>query len=733
MGSPTAGDSQDPPVKQLRLTLLGEFAIAHADGTPVHLPGKRERVLLAYLALQPNQRERRRKLAGILWGDSSDETLLDNLRTCVWTLRKAIGDSDRTLVVSQDDNILLSPGAFLVDALEFETLAKRPDREALEPAAELYRGELLEGLGINNAEYEAWLTTRQTHLRDIAIDVYFRLASIHAAAGSPERAIEFLQRLLALDPYHEVAVRHLMSLYIETGRRGAAFETFRTLSAELAADLGAEPELETRQLFAKISKGNYAASDAPYPKEMAASLQQSKPSLGGPTAVGGSERFQITRRQGTLAAVFLVVLALSLGIYFNRSLPPQAEGEFATPVYSFPLPERPSIAVLSFENLSDDSGQVSFADALTNDITTALSIISTMFVIDRGSTLVYVDNPMPVQQIAEELGVRYLLEGSVQHADGRVRVSTRLVDSLTGQQVWAERYDRADQDAFALQDEITLAVITALQVQLTEGEQERISLVHGTQNLESWVIAGQALHLLRNFTIQDNARARELYQRAVELDPNYAGALDGLAWTHILAARFGWSDDPEGDFQVATELAARAMELDPLRSRNYALDGMLRLTSGEHDIAVRSGERAVELDPNGSEVAALLGLTLTYTGEAERSRELILQAMRLSPYYPDWYRYALGRALRMSGQYSEAEDVLTSFDSGGALRVMTLVELAQTYVAWGREEDAREIGEEIISAFPVFSSVQWTSSPPFSNASLAESELTLLRGAGLPD
>jgi adenylate cyclase len=733
MASPITGDSRNPLAEKLRLTLLGEFSVAHADGTPIHLPGKRERVLLAYLALQPSQRERRRKLTGILWGDASDETLLDNLRTCVWTLRKALGDSNRTLIVSRDDNIALSPGAIRVDALEIETLAKRSDTEGLEAAAKLYRGELLEGSEISSTEFETWLAARGTHLRDVAIDVYIRLADLHATAGKPERAIEILQNLLPLDPYHEGAIRRLMSLYVETGRRGSAFEAYRTLSEKLVADLGAEPELETRQLFMEISQGNYATSDTPNPKNLVASLQPNKVALDETASVAESGRFQATRRQGVLAVAFLVALVLSLGIFVNRSLSPQAEGEFTIPVDSFPLPERPSIAVLSFENLSDDSGQDSFADALTNDITTALSIISRMFVIDRGSTLVYADRSVPAQQIAEELGVRYLLEGSVQRSDGRVRVSTRLVDSLTGQQMWAERYDRNDQDAFALQDEITLAVITALQVQLTEGEQERISLVHGTQDLESWVIAGQALHLLRNFTIQDNARARELYQRAVELDPNYAGALDGLAWTYILAARFGWSDDPEGDFQIATELAARAMELDPLRSRSYALDGMLRLTTGEHDIAVRSGERAVELDPNGSEVAALLGLTLTYTGEAERSRELILQAMRLSPYYPDWYRYALGRALRMSGQYAEAVEVLTSFDGAGALRVMTLAELAETYVAWGREEDAREIGEEIMSAYPAFSSTSWTSNPPFSDASMAEAELALLRAAGLPD
>lgn len=314
-----------------------------------------------------------------------------------------------------------------------------------------------------------------------------------------------------------------------------------------------------------------------------------------------------------------------------------------------------------------------------------------------------------------------------------MRVSLALVEGASGQQLWAERYDREVGETFALQDEITLAVLTALQVQLTEGEQERVAAVHGTRNLDAWITAGQGLKAIRRLTPEDNMRARELYRRATALDPNYPGAVDGLAWSYLLAVRFGWSEMPAADLATAAELGEKALALDPMRSRAYALLGTVKLLMGDNEEAVSDGEKAVALDPNGSEVAALLALTLTYTDDVARSPDLFARAMRLSPYFPDWYRWGLGRSYRLLGRFDEAETVLTAARGAGAPTVPHLVELAAVRIERNKLAEARATAKEILALAPEFSVLAWIANPSHLNPAVTEHERDILRRADLPD
>jgi len=219
--------------------------------------------------------------------------------------------------------------------------------------------------------------------------------------------------------------------------------------------------------------------------------------------------------------------------------------------------------------------------------------MSEMFVIAPG-TAIQVETPVNLPETAKELGVRYLLLGSIQWSSDQVRVSARLVDAVEAHQIWAARYDREIKEVFELQDEITQEIVTALQVQMTEGEQERIAFQHGTQNLEAWMLSGNGLKLLRRLTREDNVRARGLYRRATGVDPNYAGAWAGLAWTYFVDARFGWSKSPEESLERAAEYAQKAIALDPTRPRTYAILGDLSLIKGDHEKAIELLERGVE-------------------------------------------------------------------------------------------------------------------------------------------
>ena len=225
--------------------------------------GKRERVLLAYLALSPNGRQPRRKLATLLWGDAADETTLDNLRNCLWNLRKALGDTEHRVVASEGEDIVLDAAAFDVDALAFRRLAAQSGRTELEEAAKLYAGEFLDGLVIESEEFEILAPRGGVALPGSGDRCSHRLMTQLSECGETERAIETGERILRLEPLHEAAVRRLMRLYGESGRRGAAIQLYRTLADALKAELDAQPEAETRAVFAEIARGGEEQPSAP--------------------------------------------------------------------------------------------------------------------------------------------------------------------------------------------------------------------------------------------------------------------------------------------------------------------------------------------------------------------------------------------------------------------------------------------------------------------------------------
>ncbi len=738
---------------RLTLQLFGGLCAYRESGADAAAAGRKASALLAYLALNPKQRCTRDRLATLLWSDRGEEQARHSLRQALLSLRKVLDDESASILVSDGDRLTLDPEAIAVDVQAFERLAASQTRAALEQAGVLYVGDFLDGIDVRSEGFEEWLAAERTRLRDLAADVLLRLTQIYMDGGEWDAALEAAQRLLALDPSREEGHRILMRLYDRTGRRSLALRQYRICEDSLKRELDAAPAPETLRLHAEIrargeeraggvEDANGVAGKGPLPRgiEVAAAPGPSSPSAGSSAhlAVASARSLRRGAWLWTAAAVAVIVAVAALWALYlrDRATTEAADGAKT----AFPLPEQPSIAVLPFENQSGDPNQDGFVDALTGDVATALSIISEMFVIDRYSTLVYRSKRATVKQVAAELGVRYVLEGRVQRSGDRVRVSVELFEVVIGDRAksiapirrWADQYDREVKDIFALQDEITLAIITALQVSITEGEQERISLIHGTHNLQAWILAGRGLQSLRRLTQGDNARARAFYRASAALDPNYPGAWDGLAWTHLLDARFSWSSAPETDLETASELAEKALALDPKRSRSYALVGTIRLMTGDFAQAVASGEKAVALDPNGAEVAALLAFALTYTGDIERSIALLNKAMRLSPYYPGWYRWTLGRAYRLAGRYKEAEAALVASE-GGSGSVLPLVELAAVYSETGRLSEARAEAAEILKIDPKFSVLAWVKVPPYQDPARTKREIDALRRAGLPD
>jgi adenylate cyclase len=355
---------------------------------------------------------------------------------------------------------------------------------------------------------------------------------------------------------------------------------------------------------------------------------------------------------------------------------------------ALPLPDKPSIAVLPFANMSGDPEQEYLADGISESIITALSKIPQMFVIARNSVFTFKGRAEKVQDIARELGVRYILEGSVQKAGDRVRITAQLIEASSGHHLWAERYDRNLDDLFAMQDEIALNIAVALQVQMTDGEQARVRH-RATINLDAWSYFVKAYDLFERHTKEDNARARELLDQALLLDPNYANALALKAVTHFQDARLGYSETPAESFIRAVDLCQAALARDDSDPDSLALWGIIQNAQGEHDEAIATGEKALALGPNNAEVHAMLAVIKYYCGIFQEAIGLFKKAKRLHPYYPAWYSYYLGRAYTEAQQYdlalAEFKDVIVRAPH----QTWGFTGLAVVYMRLGKKEEAK--------------------------------------------
>ena len=393
------------------------------------------------------------------------------------------------------------------------------------------------------------------------------------------------------------------------------------------------------------------------------------------------------------------------------------------------LPKESSVAVLPFANISGDPEQEYFSDGLTEEIITALSRVYNMFVIARNSTFAYKGKPVKVQQVGEELGVRYVLEGSVRKAGDRVRITAQLVDAATGGHLWSERYDRDLKDIFALQDEITMKILTALRVKLTEGEQARVYDRGG--NLESFMKVLEGNSYFFRFNKDDNTAARRMFDEAVALDPENAVAYTMLGWTHQMDVWFGSSGSPGKSMERASELAQKAVDLDETLDSPHSLLCHTYLMKRQYEEAIAEGERAVALSPNGADAHAHLAMTLHYVGRREEAIGLFKKATRLNPMPPNWYLFSLGDAYCFTGQCEKAITTVQKALQRNPDDLMAHIALASSFIMGGREEEARAEAAEVLRIDPKFSLEYFANTLPYKNQADTKLAIDTLRKSGL--
>ena len=440
--------------------------------------------------------------------------------------------------------------------------------------------------------------------------------------------------------------------------------------------------------------------------------------------------------QGKVAAIFVDAGEQSLKNIARpvRVYRVEFDKERATSAAQPPLSSRdkPSIAVLPFQNLSGDSEQDYFCDELVDDILTSLSKLAGLRAIARNSSFSYKGRSVDVRDAAKQLGVRYILEGSVRKGGNRLRISAQLIDARDGTHLWAERYDRAIDDIFAIQDEITLVLATEMQVKLTEGEQARLRYTT-TTNVEAWTYWAQGLsHFRQSMSKEKMHAARLCWEKALALDPTSAALNGMLSSAHWLDARFGWWDDRETALAKARIYADRALELDPENADAVTASSIALAMKGQYDEAVAHARRAVELAPGSADAAHFASFVLASAGYTKDAVGESKRAMALNPNYPPYYLGNLGYALRLAGQVEEAITAFKAYDAQVPGSGFGLTDLVILYQQSGQPDQAKQTAERFLLARPDFTITSWLKTQTIRDAAHLEADVNALRSAGLP-
>ncbi|WP_190234218.1 BTAD domain-containing putative transcriptional regulator [Mesorhizobium sp. M4A.F.Ca.ET.050.02.1.1] len=636
-------------VVAVEITLFGDFGLKLATGQDIDLPGQKDRALLAFLALSPGTNHTRDKLANLLWCDRGDQQARDSLKHALTRVRHGLQASAASPIVADRRTVKLDPAAVKTDVATFERLLREGTPQSLHAAAALYRGEIIEDVSVRSPPFEDWLLLERRRLRHLLEAALTRAIADSIANGELGFAAEAARRLHLLDPLNEAASRAIMQAEAEAGQTVQALRRYQGLRDRLRAELGVKPAPETIRLYEAIRD---RAAEEP------------------------------------VSAVSPV-------------LPSTAE---------MPLPERPAVAVLPFENLSGDADQQYFSDGISEDIITELSRFRSLFVIARHSSFAFKGRPVKVQEIARELGVAYVVEGSFRRVGDRVRISAQLVDAGRGTQLWAEKYDRELVDIFAVQDDVARSVAAAVCGRVDVASRDRVERM-SPDTLRAYDLVLRAKFLTLNYTRSENAQAREFAERAATLDPKSAAACTHAAWCLFYEYMAKWTRDSGASLQRAFDYAQRAVLLDETDSFAHTLLGIVHLFRREFDQAHTEILAGVALNPNDFLARRYYGMFLAATGNAESGIAQIELGRRLNPFDTRWVPWDMGIVCFTARRYQEAITALKQ-----ARNPINEVHgwLAASYAQAGLLQEARStlehflrVAEQDMAVFPGRKLANW--------------------------
>jgi len=675
----------------LQLVLLGGFQ-ARAAGQEINVPGRKERALLAFLAIPAGEARSRDKLAGLLWSDRGDSQARESLKQAVFKLRKSLDGVQPSPLRADREFVTLDTEAVTVDVAKFEQLVDEGTMEALAQAAALYRGDLLDGLDLRDPAFDEWLFMEKQRLRDLAREALAKLIDWHMSGGAHDQAAAVARRLLAIDPLREAAHRVLMEIYAAQGQTALALKQYQLCRDVLQSELGVRPEAETERLHQSVQEKRSTAR-------------------------------RTTDQPPTLHAAAETHIPL----------------DATAPAHDLKVPRstaKPSIAVLPFTNLSADREQDYFADGIVEDIISGLTRLRWLFVIARDSSFTYKGKAIDVKKIGQELGVDYLLEGSVRRAGERIRIASELIDAATGAHIWADHFDGKLSDVFDLQDQITASVVGAIEPKLRYAEIERTRR-KPTESVDAYDLFLQAVVLNNTRRKEDNQEALRLIYRAIEIDPRYAAAyaLGGYCYVRQKVQGFVSPSDPV--LAEGVRLAGLAAEHGRDDPEALWMAGIaMAFLAGDFEEALALTERSLALSPNSANGLMASGLVRAYSGETETALARLERSRQLSPLDPLAYGTCLGFAAAhfMAARYEEASAWCDRTLHEAPTYYPPAVHLKTACCGLlGQLEEGRKWAERLLAVNPNTSLTSLRKYHTGVNADGLETLLSGLRKAGLPE
>jgi adenylate cyclase len=421
-------------------------------------------------------------------------------------------------------------------------------------------------------------------------------------------------------------------------------------------------------------------------------------------AAGDESQYKRTGRLRKAAWTVIAILIVgAIAVIYSLNLHPPSPPTLAVPEKtSVPnLSEKPSIAVLPFANLSDDMEQEYFSDGITNDIITDISKFHELFVIASNTVFTYKNKPVDIKEVGFELGVRYVLEGSVQKGSDKLRINVQLIDASTGGHIWAERFDRNLNELFALQDEIVQKIVATLAIKIESVEGAR-AMRKDTESLKAYDYVLRGGEYLRGRTRASNIKAEEMFTNAIEVDPSYAFAYVGLGQMYVSLVEFGWTEFPDQALQKGHDLAQKALNIDSSLDSAHRLLGYVYMYHGQHELAIIELERAIELNPNDAMSLGLLGMVMLWSSKADEAIEAFETMLRFDPRISPGIHMMLGLAYYLTGQY----DAAIRATERGLVRhsdfVGNYITLAAAYAQAGRSEQAASAAVKVLELNPLF-------------------------------
>ncbi len=661
----------------LHATLFGDFELRDKDGEELKLRTRKTRALLAFLIVEADRWHTRERLAGLLWSDRQQAQARHSLTQALSTIRKLGEKAGEQLIESDSERVRLLAGAVECDALSFRG-ARDGD---LHRAAEFYAGPLLDGFVSPDEVFDEWLRAERAAYQGAACTAFRSLVEQAEANRDLSSAISAAERLLALDQLDEATHRHLMRLYAESGNRSEAVRQFEKCERVLRDELGVAPSAETRAVLEAVKLDDIPTTNRLKQRDI---------------AIEDAEDQALHGRS-----------------------------------------DRPSIAVLPFENLSSDPEQAFFADGMAEDLITALSRFRSLTVVPRNSTFSYKSQVPDIERIGQELGVRYVVEGSVRRAGNRIRISAQLIDSSTGDLLWTDRFDRDVVDIFAVQDEATDAITSAISPEIDKAERARAQR-KSPENLDAWTLYQQGLTAYHATTEDGIEKAIDLFDRATKADPEFAPAFAYAADARLrkMLHYFGVQDQL---LDEAAKKSRTAVGLDNRDPNSLLVSARVHSLLGSHETAIAHARDAVSLNPSSPMCRYALGFVLGQAGNGKEALMHIEAAVRLGPrdIFLPGYLQAGALIYFDEGRYEEALEWARRASSSPNPRATTYHFVVAALMKMGRREEANTALSNLLSnaqRYKTLDSFSEVLHRVWPTATQRNKELVdALREAGLPD